>query len=404
MCLRVIRVINKLPPFITFAFLCFCAPLSHGGQCLAPEVTLISFNGVQNTPALAIKNAILEKKAFSNATPKVRLSKARVAYNDTQILGTDFHETFVQRVAEGYQDIDDHYELIWAILAHGSNDWLDSSIKFSKAFLDLNVLNFKSTLDYTISLIPMGVNPNTSAVYQRHNKAVGEEVAAKRKVFMVAHSQGNLFANQAFEYGHGLGVPNAISILHIAPASVKVNGEYVLADKDMVINSLPGKTMPPNFTIPPAKDRPAPMDPMGHGLSEIYLNANLTIAEFVKENGVKELEKLNRCEEPVEGKGEPLPFLMMCDSLSCLPETITAKDVSRDPVMGEAMMRWLLPHARECKSITKMVNLQGRYYPKSATEGVYKFSCSHRLGNQLGAWETPVKIQVALSKARSSRK
>ena len=58
------------------------------------------------------------------------------------------------------------------------------------------------------------------------------------KLLFVSHSQGNLFANQAYNYAESDIGSDSVKTVHIAPAYITLNGEHTLADLDLVINSL----------------------------------------------------------------------------------------------------------------------------------------------------------------------
>lgn len=96
----------------------------------------------------------------------------------------------------------------------------------------------------------------------------------RKKLIFIAHSQGNLWVNKAYDYvtsqpGYD---GNNIHVLHIAPASTKLspNSDYILSASDLVIHLLRlsglGSVLPPNLLIGPSLS-----DASGHGLSEIYL-------------------------------------------------------------------------------------------------------------------------------------
>ena len=104
---------------------------------------------------------------------------------------------------------------------------------------------------------------------------------AERAV-LVAHSQGNLFVNAAYDaylahsrqagalVGEDTGYV-AAQVVHIAPASPTLRGPYVLANTDLVINGLrrvDGTYLPvSNATLSLDKK-----DPSGHKLLDTYLD------------------------------------------------------------------------------------------------------------------------------------
>lgn len=90
-------------------------------------------------------------------------------------------------------------------------------------------------------------------------------------LLLVAHSQGNLFVNAAYDSIRSAkpGVP--ARVVHVAPASPTLRGEYLLADIDLVINGLrlQGVTSEPvaNISLPFGA-----VDASGHMLEATYLD------------------------------------------------------------------------------------------------------------------------------------
>jgi hypothetical protein len=104
----------------------------------------------------------------------------------------------------------------------------------------------------------------------------------------VAHSQGNLFANAAYQYAAAKIGAEAVKVVHIAPASPTLSGPHTLANLDLVINGLRVVGTVANNTddILPYLHRPpganGQKDILGHGLLEIYINPGLPISQRVK--------------------------------------------------------------------------------------------------------------------------
>lgn len=123
--------------------------------------------------------------------------------------------------------------------------------------------------------------PPTTAEYDQHRIRLDTLALQGSKLIFFAHSQGNLFANAAYEYVVPKIGAQSVGVVHVAPASPRVNGEHTLADKDFVINGLRAfGSVPSNTTtIPLFADRPAGLngskDRLGHGLLEVYLNPAL---------------------------------------------------------------------------------------------------------------------------------
>lgn len=81
-------------------------------------------------------------------------------------------------------------------------------------------------------------NPPTEADYAMHNAQLDALAADGQKLMLVGHSQGNLFMNHAYDHILPVVTKDRVEAAHIAPASIILNGDYVLADIDLVINAM----------------------------------------------------------------------------------------------------------------------------------------------------------------------
>ncbi|MBU6390604.1 hypothetical protein KGQ31_03600, partial [Patescibacteria group bacterium] len=107
-------------------------------------------------------------------------------------------------------------------------------------------------------------------------KAASEKVATQ-KLLLVAHSQGNFYANSFYDTvaGKAGGVPTeSIGVYSVATPSGRVagGGDWLTSDTDKVIAGVIGrapfgKIMPPNTHIELQNGD----SPLGHGFSDIYL-------------------------------------------------------------------------------------------------------------------------------------
>src|SRR5699024_4699583 len=98
-------------------------------------------------------------------------------------------------------------------------------------------------------------NPPTEQDYAAHNLRLDALAAEGQKLMLVAHSQGNLFLNHAYDHIKPTVGRNSVNAVHIAPASPTLRGKHVLADIDLVINALRLQgitTTPPVNLIMPA--------------------------------------------------------------------------------------------------------------------------------------------------------
>ncbi|WP_088955049.1 hypothetical protein [Variovorax sp. HW608] len=89
---------------------------------------------------------------------------------------------------------------------------------------------------------------------------------------LIAHSQGNLFVNSAYDGLRSSHPDTAAGVVHVAPASPTLRGEHLLADIDLVINGLRvqgiNSVAANNINLPASKS-----DLSGHTLVGTYLDA-----------------------------------------------------------------------------------------------------------------------------------
>ena len=131
-------------------------------------------------------------------------------------------------------------------------------------------------------------NPPTTVNYVEHRARIDTFILEGKKMLFVAHSQGNLFVNAAYNYALNKVSSDSVKVVHIAPASPMLSGSHTLANLDLVINGLRvvGSVASNTDNIPSYLLRPAGVngekDILGHGLLEIYINQSLEISKRVK--------------------------------------------------------------------------------------------------------------------------
>ncbi|NTV95115.1 MAG: hypothetical protein HGA75_06810, partial [Thiobacillus sp.] len=141
-------------------------------------------------------------------------------------------------------------------------------------------------------------NPPTTVNYVEHRARIDSLALEGQKLLFVAHSQGNLFGNAAYDYALKLTPAESVKLVHIAPASPTLRGPHTLADLDLVINGLRalGSVADVTDAIPGYLLRPAgangQKDILGHGLIEIYINQELAISARVTSHILAALDEL----------------------------------------------------------------------------------------------------------------
>jgi len=316
---------NKLIKLVIYVLTSFTLSVYANDEDICqPETKVIVgfFNGVWTDRDEAY-DALDELKKLNLTAPNNKKLVYEVFYNETK-WAADLVEVFDQRTKEYKTVLAGRYE--YMRILNSSHKWWD---RMAAKDLMLNEF-FNAMQNATLELIVDGFktitdNP-TAQDYAKHNNRIDNHLLEGNQLLFVAHSQGNLFVNSAHKYtlsklGKG---SNAVKTVHIAPASMVLNGAYVLADEDLVINGLrlvgwvptlpnsrpQGTNFVPPIThkIPSYWERPkgsnGKTDIKGHGLIEIYLNdkfpANLTTYIPIKNYLQTELHNLE--EQPKQGQ------------------------------------------------------------------------------------------------------
>jgi hypothetical protein len=122
-----------------------------------------------------------------------------------------------------------------------------------------------------LKLLTLFVNSPTYENQADHLERLTRHADEGSNMVLVAHSQGNLFVNSAVDALKAARPDANAQVVHVAPASPTLRGDYVLADIDLVINGLrlSGINSVPdvNITLPVSK-----IDPSGHSFEPTYLD------------------------------------------------------------------------------------------------------------------------------------
>jgi hypothetical protein len=215
--------------------------------------TVCFFNGVGNTYADAINGREALRKVGLPAA-SVTVSDVyngedvdyEVFYNQTQGFIKDIAEVFQQRARE----LDpsgtlsgSHFYLFWdAVEGHsqvGAPGYTSELMAQNGAYKDFFDKYVDTAVNLAVNALVALFTPPTLQDYTTQQARLDADVAAGRKLVLVAHSQGNVFVNQAYDYVlPKIGGANLVKVAHIAPASPTLRGSYVLANIDLVINGL----------------------------------------------------------------------------------------------------------------------------------------------------------------------
>jgi len=226
-------------------------------QCTQGGYVVGFFNGVWNTEReTRFTTAVLQERFELDVLPQVSLLPASIDYeyfyNHTgTAMGAsrfqDIAEVFIQRAdALG---IGSRYELVWNALS-GDMSFLSGLRRYSGDTLsdgDALALNALEDAYSNIGIQLAGdlsallSDPPTASDYAAHEARLTTLLVEGKSALLVSHSQGHFFAEHAYRAIESKAVissMDAIRTLHVAPPATNIIHDYVLADKDYVIQSL----------------------------------------------------------------------------------------------------------------------------------------------------------------------
>lgn len=266
---------------------------------IEPVNLLGFFNGVANTEDSANESLNRLQRELGperNGTPL----QYELFYNQTGCgsgtLGAaacleDIFEVFAQRDRELQGVLADRWEIFWELLGgtHTQGSSLTGRLLgllggAGNALLQLIDTTFSAMLNQLVGVTGrLLTSPPTAANTAAHVARLQDHADQELGLVLVAHSQGNLFVNAAFD-GLRAARPNAAAqVVHVAPASPTLRGDYTLADIDLVINGLRttgvNSVPPANLTLPTSRS-----DLSGHMLEGTYLDN--TRAAFARVKGM----------------------------------------------------------------------------------------------------------------------
>ena len=226
----------KTFPSLVLAAIFSCAAvwpaLAQQSFCVDKEAVVVYGNGVKSTQG-DVKDSIEDiEDALKNLLPQERFDRLDfdTAYNPTAGLLSDLLETFIQ-------DQQTDTSQFWRILA----GLVLMPEALAQAFEDLAT---------AIDEAALVANPTLQA----HVDFYKAQILEGKKVLLVAHSQGTLFANQAFfnltaEEQDGFGIVSAA----LVDSFVAGGGAYTTLTEDAVVFAL--------FLVKTAAGQPAPLPP-----------------------------------------------------------------------------------------------------------------------------------------------
>lgn len=252
-------------------------------SCFTPGSSVGFFNGMwtakrdAESTFVALRSTLNWGNTFTDGRP----ISYQLFYNFHAGQLADLAEVFTQRIQEqGLGVLDNRWELYWEVVRGetGPGSILGTLSDAYSGFGQLrDTLGLDADEMHTEELDDARLTPPTlDDEYATHRALLDEHIAANESLVLIGHSQGSLFMNAAYEYASTQVSPDSVKTVDVAPASTHVNGDYVLSDRDHVIQGLrlisAEPVVPANVSV--AANPPSDLA-LGHDLILTYLNPSL---------------------------------------------------------------------------------------------------------------------------------
>jgi len=267
--------------FVTAVLLLAAAVPAHAAEsslCETRGYTVGFFNGVWNTTRKAYDGRVFLENLLGSVYNGEPVEYENF-YNTTgeengATMAQDIAEVFIQRADEidSSGELARRFEYLW----DAANDprrplWarLVDVLRVPIALAERIYTAISTKL--VAGFARMLSNPPTEMDYAEHRLIVDRLTTEGQKILMVAHSQGNLFMNPAYDYAKTKLTTNSVATVHVAPASPKLSGPHLLANIDLMINGLRSF----GWNSVPAINLALPLsgnDKSGHTLDGTYLD------------------------------------------------------------------------------------------------------------------------------------
>ena len=269
------------------------------------------FNGVRTTffnavvGAKRLRELVAEDSTFTRCRPTGCVTEPvinGVFYNPSGGYLTDLKEVFQQRASEINRsgELERRLEYFWEVIAGGGRH-LSFTDRLGTAVVQflavVNQIDQIRVTNVTASLTSILGDSDTQGVLAAHREQLDEQAAQGRKMLLVAHSQGNLFVNEAHDYiEQEVGVAS-VEVVHIAPATRSLRGPHVLANIDLIINGLLRTHGPEGVPLATHHIPFSSSDKLGHGLLETYLDPRRATRNAIESHMRSALNKLETPED-----------------------------------------------------------------------------------------------------------
>ena len=231
------------------------------------RMSIVYANGMFTSPSEAAANLVNITRKFYHMVPTANI---KLAFNQSEDVLNQVAEVAAQHLKQKHNLTE-------------RQAWLQMAYKF----LLPSIYNFLEDAETEVSSWDEDNYVNDVDLNYLVNQHVLPPLQAGHRLVVLAHSQGNFYANRAWNtianMTNGSELTKALGIVGVANVASYTagNGLHTTNSNDHIVNAvriLPGKQpRPANITHPFTLK-----DPMGHGLSEIYLNDDLDAKHIKK--------------------------------------------------------------------------------------------------------------------------
>jgi hypothetical protein len=270
---------------LTVSVLLPFSPLSSAAQTAGGGYVIGYINGLSTDP-IGAQDGVDALSAIYGAQYNNQPVSYTLFYTPTDGLMQDVINAFAQRVASS-PGLTDRWELIWDTL-DGGGGISDLAIAENPSLSGL-VSDLKTTFLNDVSSNVKNVNANKEfqPAVDQFASALTTYYTQQKKTLVVAHSQGNVYLNAAYDAVKPQQKTDSLRTVAVATPTSTVRdsqGRYVTSTTDLVIQAVAltlGNVEPAN-TEGPILAALSSDTGYGHKFVDIYMNPNYKLRPAVK--------------------------------------------------------------------------------------------------------------------------
>lgn len=239
-------------------------PATTLAQCPVQKTVILYLNGVDTIEKSAKASMkLIEEKVSKIPGVLTDCIKFDYIYNTNEVLFTDFIEAGMQKAAEQGLNTSDFWR------------WFFRSSPFTSGFADL-LVDFYSNTNTSIDLGLFVLGDQA----EEHLAKIREYLAQGKRVILVSHSQGNLYANEEWNQLTE-GEKSQTHIVAVATPADQVadDGSYTTLEEDRVAHFLFPRALAANVS----NEENCGDDWTCHGFKESYMRGKNSRERIVEE-------------------------------------------------------------------------------------------------------------------------